>query len=104
MSWSAFLGVLALVGTGWAWYASLAARELANRVATDTCAQAGVQLLDGTVAVFRVTLARDDDGRLALRRTYVFDYSEDGYSRRRGFVVLTGRALDSVGLGPKAVT
>ena len=104
MSWSAFLGVLAVILAGWAWYASLAARERANRVATDTCAQAGVQLLDGTVAVFRVSLARDGDGRLCLRRTYVFDYSDDGYNRRRGFVVLTGLSLDSVGLGPRAVT
>ncbi len=104
MSWTAFLGVLALVVTGWAWYSSLAARELANRVAADTCTQAGVQLLDGTVAVHRVSLARDGDGRLALRRAYAFDYSEDGYNRRRGFVVLTGLALDSVGLGPRAVT
>jgi hypothetical protein len=99
-----FLAILALLLTGWAWYASLAARELANRVAAETCAQAGVQLLDGTVSTLRLALARTADGRLALRRTYVFDYSEHGYDRRRGFVVLTGLALDSVGLGPRAVS
>jgi hypothetical protein len=104
MSWPAFLGVVGLVLAGWAWHANLAARELANRVASDTCIQAGVQLLDGTVAVLRLTLARAGDGRLAVRRTYVFDYSEDGYDRRRGFVVLTGLSLDSVGLGPRAVS
>lgn len=104
MSWSMFLGIVALLLAGWAWYASLAARELANRFAADTCRQANVQFLDGTVSVLRLALARDADGRLALRRTYVFDYSDDGYSRRRGFVVLTGLALDSVGLGPRAVS
>lgn len=103
MSWPLFLGILALLLAGWAWHASLAARELANRVAAETCTRAGVQLLDGTVSTLRFTLARTPDGRLAVRRTYVFDYSEDGYNRRRGFVVLTGLTLDSVGLGPRAV-
>ena len=104
MSWGEFLGILALVLLGWAWYANLRARELANRIAADTCERAGVQLLDGTVSVLRVAPARGADGTLALRRTYVFDYSEDGATRRRGFVVLTGLDLDSVGLGPRAVT
>ncbi len=103
MTWPMFLGILALLLAGWTWHASLAAREFANRIAADTCRQAGVQLLDGTVSVLRLGLARSTEGRLALRRTYVFDYSEDGYDRRRGFVVLTGLSLDSVGLGPRAV-
>lgn len=104
MSWSLFLGIVALVLAGWAWHANLAARELANQVAAETCTRAGVQLLDGTVASLKLALARTPDGRMALRRTYVFDYSEDGYSRRRGFVVLTGLSLDSVGLEPRAVS
>jgi hypothetical protein len=103
MTWPMFLAIVALLLVAWAWHASLAAREFANEVASDTCRQAGVQLLDGTVSVLRLGLARSADGRLALRRTYVFDDSEDGYDRRRGFVVLTGLSLDSVGLGPRAV-
>jgi hypothetical protein len=39
---------------------------------------------------------------LAWHRTYVFDYTADGYQRQRGFVVLTGDSVDSVGLGPRA--
>jgi len=103
MTWPMFLGIFVLVLMGWTWYASLAAREFANKVATDTCRQAGVQLLDGTVSMLRLGLARAGDGRLTLRRTYVFDYSEHGHDRRRGFVVLTGLSLDSVGLGPRTV-
>ena len=103
MTWPMFLGIVTLIGIGWAWHASLAAREFANKVAVDTCQQAGVQLLDGTVSMLRLGLARAADGRLTLRRTYVFDYSEHGHDRRRGFVVLTGLSLDSVGLGPRAV-
>jgi hypothetical protein len=104
MTWPMFLGIVALLLAGWTWHAALAARELANEVAVDTCRKAGVQLLDGTVSMLRLGLARAADGRLALRRTYVFDYSEHGYDRHRGFVVLTGLRLDSVGLAPRAVS
>lgn len=104
MTWPEFLGVVALIFVAWAWHTSLAAREFANRIAAETCTRAGVQLLDGTVAMLKLAPARSADGRLVLRRTYVFDYSEDGYERRRGFVVLTGLSLDSVGLGPRAVS
>lgn len=104
MNWLEFLGVVALILVAWAWHASLAAREFANRIAAETCTEAGVQLLDGTVAMLKLALARAADGRLVVRRTYVFDYSEDGYGRRRGFVVLTGLSLDSVGLGPRTVS
>ena len=37
-------------------------------------------------------------GPLQLERTYVFDYTRDGYTRQQGFVVLTGHGVDSVGL------
>jgi hypothetical protein len=45
---------------------------------------------------------RGGDAPINWRRTYVFDYTEDGFSRKRGFVVLTGDTVDTVGLGPKA--
>lgn len=99
-----FTAILLLILAGWGWHANLAARELANRVAADTCSREGVQLLDGTVSVLRLSITRGPDGGLALRRTYVFDYSDDGFSRRRGFVVMTGQSLESVGLEPRAVS
>lgn len=102
MSWAVFCGIVALVLAAWAFHVNLAAREMANRLATDTCRQAEVQLLDGTVSLLRMALTRSASGGWTVRRTYVFDYSEDGYSRRRGFVVLNGLSLDSVGLAPRA--
>jgi len=69
----------------------------------DTCASARVQMLDGTVSIHRLTLVRHSQSPVAWRRTYVFDYTEDGFSRRRGFVVLTGDSVDTVGLGPRLV-
>ena len=85
------------------WHATLEARESANSVAAETCRDAGVQLLDDTVFFQSLRLARDHGGWPALRRTYIFEYTEDGEHRRRGFVVLLGRELETVGLGPRAV-
>ncbi|MGH8136118.1 MAG: DUF3301 domain-containing protein, partial [Steroidobacteraceae bacterium] len=58
MSWqlllaAALLGILFVF-----WHSSLAARELANRVAMETCASAQVQMLDGTVSIHRLKLVR----------------------------------------------
>lgn len=102
MTWGMLLAVALLAALVLFWHSSLAARELANRVATETCANANVQMLDGTVAIHRLRLVRGGDAPLAWRRIYVFDYTEDGFARKRGFVVLTGDDIDTVGLGPRA--
>ncbi|MGQ0384156.1 MAG: DUF3301 domain-containing protein [Gammaproteobacteria bacterium] len=102
MSWGLLAAVTIAAVMVLFWHSSLAARELANRIAAETCAGANVQMLDGTVAIHRLRLVRGSEAPLAWRRTYLFDYTEDGYSRKRGFVVLTGDALDSVGLEPRA--
>jgi Protein of unknown function (DUF3301) len=91
--------LLAMAGAG-IWYSSLQARELANRVALETCQRLSVQFLDGTVAFSAMRPVRDGEGRLALRRSYVFDYTEDGMARLQGFVVLCGLEVESVGLAP----
>jgi hypothetical protein len=33
-----------------------------------------------------------------IERTYLFDYSLDGVTRQQGFLVMTGRRVESVGL------
>lgn len=103
MTWELLVAVAVLAALVGFWHSSLAARELANRVAMETCASANVQMLDGTVAIHRLRLVRGGDAPIAWQRTYVFDYSTDGFSRQRGFVVLTGDSVDTVGLGPRAV-
>ena len=92
------IGVVALV-----WHAALEAREFANGMAAETCREAGGQLLEGTVFFQSARIARDESGWPSMRRTYIFEYTEDGDRRRRGFVVLLGRQIETVGLGPRAV-
>jgi len=98
LSWSLLALVSGLIAVAWAWHANLGARERANLAALETCQRTGAQLLDGTVAFRGFRPARGPDGRLRMRRTYVFDYSQDGVTRRQGFVILLGDSLESIGL------
>ncbi len=88
----------ALAGAYKVWETSLDAREAANRIAKDTCSRAVVQLLDGTVAFAGFRLSRDSRGKRRLLRTYTFDYTNDGFERAQGFIVLAGNRLEAVGL------
>ena len=98
LSWT-LLGLITLaIAAAWYWHDSLGARERANEVAFETCRSTGASLLDGTVAFRRLRPVRVRGGRLQLRRTYVFDYTRDGYTRLQGFVVMTGQSVDSIGL------
>ncbi len=92
------LGAAALAVLYRAWQTALAARETANRIARETCSRAVVQFLDDTVAFAGFRWARDGRGRRRLLRTYTFDYSNDGFERQQGFIVLAGVELESVGL------
>jgi hypothetical protein len=98
-----FLLVLGVALLALWWQTSAEARDRANVAAHEACERAGAQLLDGTVSFKSLHLVRDERGRPALRRTYVFDYSEDGASRRHGFVMLRGAEIELVGLGPTLV-
>lgn len=93
--------LLALVGAGaclyW-WQSALECRERANRAAFELCAEAGLVLLDGTVAFRALRLTRDRAGRARLERRYAFEYTADGVTRAEGQVVLLGGELAHIGL------
>ncbi len=80
------------------WESSLNARQIANRIAKDACSLAVVQFLDGTVAFAGFRLARDSNGKRQLLRTYTFDYTNDGFERAQGFIVLAGHRVQAIGL------
>ena len=100
---SSDLLVLVLAAAGLAlaykvWQVSLEAREAANRIARETCSRAVVQFLDDTVAFAGFRMTRDSRGRRRVLRTYTFDYTNDGFERAQGFIVMAGLRLEAVGL------
>ena len=98
LSWSLLLLLLAITAFAVFWNDALSTRERANDAARETCASTGGALLDGTVAFCKLKVVRGVGGRLTFERTYVFDYTLDGDTRRQGCIVMFGRRVDSIGL------
>jgi hypothetical protein len=97
LGWTALVLLILAATIAWFWQNSLAARERANAAAIESCERLGLQFLDGTVAFARLQFVRGTSSAFELRRTYVFDYTANSIERRQGFVILTGRRVDSVG-------
>ena len=84
------LGLLGLF-----WYRTVAAGERAERIARRICQEAGLQLLDDSVALVRTRPVLDRRFGPVVRRSYTFSYSEDGLGRAQGLLVLLGDRLES---------
>lgn len=97
----ASLLLLAVLGLGfWFWLHSIRILEIAREAGRQACNRMDVQFLDDTVASTKLRLARDKNGRRILRRTYRFEFSETGNSRREGEVIMLGDRVESVTMEP----
>ena len=92
------LVVAALAAAGWFLWASLRAREAANAALRRACSAHGYLFLDDTVALHRIRVRRDENGRANIERVYRFDYSDTGDNRRRGYVTLLGARVEDISL------
>ncbi|MCA1798631.1 MAG: DUF3301 domain-containing protein [Xanthomonadaceae bacterium] len=91
--------VLWLAGFGalvWFWVDTLRARERAVKLCRSSCEQRGLQFLDQTVALERLTPARDQGGRMRWRRRYRFEFTRDGAARERGTIVMIGSMMEAM--------
>ena len=100
MPFAEIASMLLIAAIVWLWLDSLKAREAAIRAAREVCSAEGLQLLDFTVVIAGLKLARDGHGQLKLQRSYQFEYSDTGDNRLKGSVVMQGHqvALLNVGL------
>ncbi len=95
-----FLLLLLLAVTGWVWFDSLRALEIARNAGKRACNIAQVQFLDDTVAGITLALVRNESGRRVLRRTYRFEFSDTGNTRLEGRLILLGTQVESVTMEP----
>ena len=85
--------VLFLIGLGlmvWFWQSNLRYREFAIVQCKRLCNEMQIQLLDQTVTLAALSLARNQSGKLRPRRKYNFEVSTDGVTRHRGLIILSG--------------
>ncbi len=95
---SALTGILILTLIIWFWLDSARARELATAICAKACGLRGVQFLDQTVALRRIGIAWTGGG-MRLRRTFRFDFSEEGVTRYTGHIVMIGIQMQEFSLG-----
>ena len=95
------IGLLLLGGGAWLWLDSLSVRQLAISASRSACNSEGLQLLDETVAIHRLSLRRDGNGVLRLSRIYDFEYSDTGNDRTSGSIVLLGKRVLVINLNLK---
>lgn len=100
MDFPDLLFVLMLAALAGFWLDSLRALEAARKAGKRACLSAGVQFLDDTVATTSLALARDARGRLMVRRTYRFEFSDTGDNRLDGRLVLLGGRVESIDMEP----
>jgi hypothetical protein len=97
--WEMF--AILLLGAGaWLWVDSLRARERAVQAGRAACERYELQFLDDTVSFARMRVARDDEGRLRIARTYTFEFSDTGNNRRDGAIMMLGGELRDLHLEP----
>ncbi len=94
----ALLGIAAIGAIIWFWLDSARAREIATAIAVTGCRQRDVQFLDQTVGLERMGLRWTTQG-VRIRRTFRFDYTEEGVERQRGHIVMVGINLEEFTLG-----
>lgn len=92
--------LLIIGGLVWLWLDSLSAREIGMEASRAACTADGVQLLDDSVAIRSAWFARDDNGQMRIKRTYGFEYSNDGTNRRQGSVTLIGKQVIALYIAP----
>jgi hypothetical protein len=97
--WEAAAIILIVVGI-LLWVDSLRARERAIQAGRSACERYALQFLDDTVSFARLRLARDEEGRLRIARTYTFEFSETGNNRRNGAIVMLGQDPKDIHLEP----
>lgn len=94
------LALLVIIALGWYWLNSIRILEIARDAGRCACAREELQFLDDTVASINLALDRDASGRRILRRTYRFEFTETGNSRREGEIIMVGERVESVTMEP----
>jgi hypothetical protein len=89
---------LVVIAVGYGWLDTMRARDVARRIGRQVCERANVQLLDQSVALYRLKMVRLSSGRLGLSRHYRFELSTNGHDRHRGTLRICDGRLEEYSL------
>jgi len=80
----------------WFWQISQRCRDAAIHIARQTCKRQEVQFLDGTATLKSIRPYFTRRNGPGFKRTYTFDYSEDGMGRQSGCIIMHNSQVTSV--------
>ena len=80
----------AAIAAAWLWHDSMRARERTLAACRRACQRIDAQLLDETVVLAQLGLARGSNGHIVIARRYRFEFSLEGNDRRAGRIRLLG--------------
>ena len=99
---SIFLTALVFLGVVY-WLRARDLKQLALVAASNHCKSLNLSLLDETVVLKRIKPMRSPEGKLALTRTYYFDFSSNGEDRYQGEISLAGKRILQIKLPPHRI-
>ncbi len=89
-----FLFALAILV--WFWQNSMRFRDLAIHKCKISCRRMDLQLLDETVALHKISIARNSRRDMTLQRRYHFEFSLSGNDRYEGSITFLGQTVDCI--------
>lgn len=92
-----WLGLMSLFALYW-WNAQ-GSKHRALKAAKHHCQEMGVQMLDDSVVITRLRLARDSRGGFHWQRHYQFEFSSTYDDRYKGTIEFLGHRVSKIDLG-----
>lgn len=92
-----------VIAIGVYWWRAPSVYALALRSARQHCRKLELAFLDDSVALSRLWVKRDDEGRLRLWRVYQFEFTATGGERYRGQVRTLGYTVEAIDMPPYRV-
>lgn len=89
-----------LVAAGWYWWKARARKEMAYRVVKQHCEKNAVEILDESLVLTSIGMAKNNRGFWKIRRSYRFEFSTTGEYRYYGTVQVLGSKVISIELAP----
>lgn len=80
------------------WWQSLKIKEVALKAASRHCKELDLQLLDQSVYLRGIWLKRNDQGKIKIWRSYLFDFTATGDDRAKGRIALLGAQVTGITL------
>ena len=84
----------------WYWNNAQQVKEIAHHAVKRYCLKLDLQMLDDYVALNAFWLKRNDQGKLQLWRSFVFEFTSTGEDRYNGRIIMLGRVIEAIQLEP----